>query len=65
MTERKAQLFERLSPVDKRPDSVGIGLWIVRTLAEANDGDIGYLMTATGPEFRITLPSAPPDTVQS
>jgi signal transduction histidine kinase len=51
------RLFERLSPVDKSPESVGLGLWIVKTLAQAHGGDVGYRVTAAGPEFRISLPS--------
>ena len=58
----QAQLFERLSTADRNPGSVGLGLWIVKILAEAHGGDVGYLMTEAGPEFQITLPAEPPAT---
>ena len=55
------QLFERFT---RAPDSggtpgVGLGLWIVRTLAQANRGDAGYEPgERDGSRFYLRLPSA-------
>jgi signal transduction histidine kinase len=49
-------LFERFSGSDTAPESVGLGLWIVRLLAEAHHGTVGYRTLAPGAEFGITIP---------
>jgi signal transduction histidine kinase len=54
--EDQAQLFERLSSADRSPGSVGLGLWIVKMLAEAHGGSVGYRTASPGAEFTITLP---------
>lgn len=59
-TEDQPRLFERLSPADHAPGSVGLGLWIVKMLAEAHHGDIAYRAAAPGAEFTITLPAIQP-----
>jgi signal transduction histidine kinase len=52
-------LFDRFSSSDHSPQSVGLGLWIVRTLVHAHGGTIRY-ETAThgGARFVIDLPAA-------
>jgi signal transduction histidine kinase len=50
-------LFERLSPADRHQESVGLGLWIVKMLAEAHHGHVGYRTSGSGAEFTITLPA--------
>ncbi|PVG82849.1 sensor histidine kinase [Nocardioides gansuensis] len=52
-------LFERLRLSDRHPDSVGLGLWIVRILAEAHGGGVSYRTVDPGSEFTIRLPAAP------
>jgi signal transduction histidine kinase len=52
-------LFERLRPVERHPDSVGLGLWIVKLLAEAHGGSVSYQTLDAGAEFTIELPAAP------
>jgi signal transduction histidine kinase len=49
-------LFERFSASDTAPESVGLGLWIVRLLAEAHHGTVRYRTLAPGAEFLITIP---------
>jgi signal transduction histidine kinase len=49
-------LFERFIASDTAPESVGLGLWIVRLLAEAHHGTIRYRTLAPGAEFTISLP---------
>jgi signal transduction histidine kinase len=51
-------LFERFSSADRAPSSVGLGLWIVRTLVEAHGGTVHYEERA-GARFVVTLPHAP------
>jgi signal transduction histidine kinase len=51
------RLFQRLSPADHAPGSIGLGLWIVRMLAEAHEGEIAYHAGSPGAEFTITLPT--------
>lgn len=58
-------LFERFSQEstgDRRTASgVGLGLWIVRELAQANGGDIEYEDADPGARFTVVLPTATPD----
>ncbi|WP_310529697.1 HAMP domain-containing sensor histidine kinase, partial [Nocardioides sp.] len=49
-------LFQRLNRSDGNPESVGLGLWIVRLLAQAHGGDTHYRPADPGSEFVITLP---------
>ena len=49
-------LFQRLNRTERNPKSVGLGLWIVRLLAQAHGGDAVYRPAHSGPEFVITLP---------
>jgi signal transduction histidine kinase len=51
-------LFERFSTADRAPHSVGLGLWIVRTLVEAHDGTVHY-ERPRGARFVVTLPAGP------
>ena len=50
-------LFQRLNRTEGNPESVGLGLWIVRLLAQAHGGDAAYRPAGPGSEFVITLPS--------
>jgi signal transduction histidine kinase len=50
-------LFQRLNRTEANPESVGLGLWIVRLLAQAHGGDATYRTAAPGSEFVITLPT--------
>ena len=52
-------LFERFRPVERHPNSVGLGLWIVKLLAEAHGGSVKYRTLDPGAEFTIELPAAP------
>lgn len=52
-------LFERLPPTDQHPNSVGLGLWIVKLLAEAHGGGASYRTVEAGAEFTIELPATP------
>ena len=54
----RAQLFERLNRTEGNPESVGLGLWIVRLLAQAHGGDALYRPAEPGSEFVIQLPGA-------
>jgi signal transduction histidine kinase len=49
-------LFQRLNRTDGNPESVGLGLWIVRLLAQAHGGDALHRPADPGSEFVITLP---------
>lgn len=48
-------LFGRFSQGD-RPDSVGLGLWIVRALTEAHGGRVTYSDADPGARFTVWLP---------
>lgn len=50
-------LFDRFSTADRSPQSVGLGLWIVRTLVEAHGGVVRYDAPRGGARFVITLPA--------
>ena len=52
-------LFERLRATDRHPQSVGLGLWIVKLLAEAHGGGARYRTVEEGAEFTIRLPATP------
>jgi signal transduction histidine kinase len=52
-------LFERLNRTTDNPESVGLGLWIVRLLARAHAGDATHRPADVGSEFVITLPRHP------
>jgi signal transduction histidine kinase len=49
------QLFERFT-ADDDPSSVGLGLWIVRLLAEAHGGTVHYEPADPGARFVVRLP---------
>ena len=49
-------LFDRFSSADHSPQSVGLGLWIVRTLVEAHEGEIRYESPRGGARFVVCLP---------
>jgi signal transduction histidine kinase len=49
-------LFQRLNRTDANPESVGLGLWIVRLLAQAHGGDVVHRPAHPGTEIVITLP---------
>jgi signal transduction histidine kinase len=53
----RSLLFERLNRTEGNPESVGLGLWIVRLLAQAHGGDASYRPTEPGSEFVISLPA--------
>lgn len=50
-------LFDRFSSVDHSPHSVGLGLWIVRTLVGAHGGEVRYEAPRGGARFVVTLPA--------
>jgi len=52
-------LFERFPPTDPHPNSVGLGLWIVKLLAEAHGGGASYRTVEAGAELTIELPATP------
>lgn len=58
--DSRSMLFERLNRTEGNPESVGLGLWIVRLLAQAHGGDATYRPAEPGSEFVITLPSGAP-----
>jgi signal transduction histidine kinase len=49
-------LFERFSSADTSPQSVGLGLWIVRLLTEAHGGSVSYEPADPGANFVVHLP---------
>ncbi|CAN5290798.1 hypothetical protein BH09ACT12_BH09ACT12_05400 [soil metagenome] len=53
-------LFDRFSSADHSPQSVGLGLWIVRLLADAHDGSVRYDPTAAGARFVVSVPLGSP-----
>lgn len=55
----RPQLFQRLNRTGDNPESVGLGLWIVRLLAQAHGGDAVHRTADPGSEFVITLPGHP------
>ncbi len=55
--DSRSLLFERLNRTEGNPESVGLGLWIVRLLAQAHGGDATHRPAEPGSEFVITLPS--------
>jgi signal transduction histidine kinase len=55
-----AALFDRFSSADHSPQSVGLGLWIVRTLVEAHGGTISYESPRDGARFVVRLPAVAP-----
>ncbi len=55
--EDQPLLFERLRQTDRHPQSVGLGLWIVKLLAEAHGGGTSYRSVDPGAEFTIELPA--------
>jgi signal transduction histidine kinase len=58
--ENRPLLFERLNRTEGNPESVGLGLWIVRLLAQAHGGDAFHRPAAPGSEFVIVLPPTAP-----
>jgi signal transduction histidine kinase len=51
-------LFTRLAHGHPGTDSVGLGLWIVRTLTEAHGGTVRYENADPGAVFLVRLPAA-------
>jgi signal transduction histidine kinase len=56
---RRAALFERLVGDSDHPDSVGLGMWIVRLLVEAHGGEVAYAAARPGACFTVSLPAVP------
>ena len=52
----RPRLFQRLNRTHGNPESVGLGLWIVRLLAQAHGGDAVHRPADPGSAFVITLP---------
>jgi signal transduction histidine kinase len=50
------RLQQMMVNLDANPESVGLGLWIVRLLAQAHGGDAVHRPADPGSEFVITLP---------
>jgi two-component system OmpR family sensor kinase len=60
--QRIFERFERAVSDGERNGGFGVGLWIVRQLAEAMGGKIEVASEAgTGSTFRVTLPAQPAD----
>lgn len=59
--EQVRQLFARYRGTDPSPESVGLGLWVVRQLALAHGGDVRYEPAEPGARFVLTLPDQPED----
>lgn len=59
--EDVASLFSKFSSADKSPGSVGLGLWIVKLLAEAHGGSVVYERVQPGACFTVNLPGGPVD----
>ena len=55
-------LFSRFSNAGDNPQSIGLGLWIVRELARAHGGDVRYEPADPGACFVVTLPYEPATT---
>jgi signal transduction histidine kinase len=53
--DARARLFTRFGTAD--PDGTGLGLWIVRQLAEAHGGAAHYEPARPGARFVVTFPS--------
>jgi signal transduction histidine kinase len=56
--EHQGALFERFGGDSDHPDSVGLGMWIVRLLVEAHGGTVGYESAGPGARFIVSLPAA-------
>lgn len=57
------RLFDRFTRdpgVERRTEGSGLGLWIVRSLARANGGEVSYEPGERGAGFCLDLRSAPP-----
>jgi signal transduction histidine kinase len=57
--DRRAELFTEFRGSDRGPDSVGLGLWVVRQLARAHGGDVRYEHAGPGARFVLDLPDQP------
>jgi signal transduction histidine kinase len=57
--ERQEALFTRFHGASPSPESVGLGLWVVRQLARAHGGDVRYESADPGARFVIALPDQP------
>ena len=55
--EMRSKIFERFARGETNDDGFGLGLSIVRAIAEAHGGDIVLDDTATGATFRLSLPT--------
>jgi signal transduction histidine kinase len=53
------QSYESAHDPSSKVESVGLGLYISRTLARAMGGDLEYVYDGTWSHFRLRLPSAP------
>lgn len=56
--DMQATLFEPFT-VGTRADSVGLGLWVVRQLAEGQGGRAGYATRGGLPSFEVAFPVTP------
>ncbi len=63
--DRRAALFERLVGDSDHPESVGLGMWIVRLLVEAHGGAVSYEPAAPGARFTVSLPAGEEDRPRS
>lgn len=50
------ELFGRFTSADRSSESVGLGLWIVRLLAQAHGGEVAYKPADPGARFIVSLP---------
>jgi len=60
-SEHRSKVFERFARLvsSEHYAGLGIGLWIVRLIAEAHGGSVGISGDGDGATFRIQLPVAP------
>lgn len=59
--QRQAALFDRFGGDSDHPDSVGLGMWIVRLMVEAHGGTVGYEPADPGARFTVSLPAGTAD----
>ncbi len=55
--ELRTQIFERFARGEHDDEGFGLGLSIVRAIAEAHDGDVMLDDTTVGATFRLRLPT--------
>jgi signal transduction histidine kinase len=54
--QRRPGLFQSWQSGEEEAGSVGLGLWIVRLLSEAQGGHVAYVRADEESRFEVTLP---------